>query len=140
MPRIVRINHIGLAVQDAVPATAFWQALGLAVEGCEAVPTDRVGVSFLPVGDSRLELLEPQGAEGPVQKFLANRGEGMHHLCLEVEDLDGLLVQLQTAGVELIDPQARPGAHGSRVAFIHPRAAHGVLVELMEPGTGSRAH
>jgi len=64
----------------------------------------------------------------------------MHHLCLEVEDLDGLLIQLQTAGVELIDQEARPGAHGSRVAFIHPRAAHGVLVELMEPGPDSRAY
>ena len=140
MPRIVRINHIGLAVQDAAPATTFWQALGLPLAGSDAVPNDRVAVRFLPIGESRIELLEPQGEEGPVQKFLANRGEGLHHLCLEVEDLDGLLVQLQTAGVELIDQQARPGAHGSRVAFIHPRAAHGVLVELMESGSGNGAH
>ena len=132
MPRIIRINHIGLAAQEGEAAVAFWQALGLPLAGSEAVPGDRVSVSFLPVGDSRIEVLEPLGDEGPVQKFLANRGEGMHHLCLEVEDLAGLLRQLAAAGVELVDPVPRPGAHGSRVAFLHPRATHGVLIELME--------
>ena len=134
MPCIVRINHIGLAVQDSTPATTFWQALGLPLQGTEAVPLDRVTVSFLPVGDSHIELLEPLGEEGPVQKFLLNRGEGLHHLCLEVDDLAGLLDQLHAAGVELVDRVPRSGAHGSRVAFIHPRAAHGVLIELMESG------
>jgi methylmalonyl-CoA epimerase len=136
MPRIIRINHIGLAAQDGAAAVAFWQALGLPLVGSETVPGDHVAVSFLPVGESRVEVLEPVGAEGPVQKFLANRGEGMHHLCLEVEDLPGLLRQLAEAGVELVDPVPRPGAHGSRVAFLHPRATHGVLIELMESGSG----
>src|SRR5689334_12677488 len=131
MPRIIRINHIGLAAQDGA-AAAFWQALGLPLAGSETVPGDRVTVSFLPVGESRIEVLEPVGEEGPVQKFLANRGEGMHHLCLEVEDLAGMLRQLAAAGVELVDPEPRPGAHGSQVAFLHPRATHGVLIELME--------
>jgi methylmalonyl-CoA epimerase len=135
MPRIIRINHIGLAAQDGAAAVAFWQALGLPLAGSETVPGDRVAVSFLPVGESRIEVLEPVGEEGPVQKFLANRGEGMHHLCLEVEDLAGLLRQLAEAGVELVDAVPRPGAHGSRVAFLHPRATHGVLIELMESGS-----
>jgi methylmalonyl-CoA epimerase len=135
MPRIIRINHIGLAAQDGAAAVAFWQALGLPLAGSETVPGDRVAVSFLPVGESRVEVLEPVGEEGPVQKFLANRGEGMHHLCLEVEDLAGLLRQLAEAGVELVDAVPRPGAHGSRVAFLHPRATHGVLIELMESGS-----
>jgi methylmalonyl-CoA epimerase len=132
VPRIIRINHIGLAAQEGEAAVAFWQALGLPLAGSEVVPGDRVAVSFLPVGESRIEVLEPLGAEGPVQKFLANRGEGMHHLCLEVEDLAGLLRQLAAAGVELVDAVPRPGAHGSRVAFLHPRATNGVLIELME--------
>jgi methylmalonyl-CoA/ethylmalonyl-CoA epimerase len=136
VPRVLRINHIGLAAQDGGPAAAFWQALGLPLERCETVPLDRVAVSFLPVGESRIEVLEPLGPEGPVQKFLSTRGEGMHHLCLEVDDLAGMLAQLQAAGVELVDQAPRPGAHGTRVAFIHPRATHGVLIELVETGSG----
>ncbi len=136
MPRIIRINHIGLAAQDGGAAVAFWQALGLPLAGSEAVPGDYVTVSFLPVGESRIEVLEPMGGEGPVQKFLANRGEGLHHLCLEVEDLAGMLGQLAAAGVELVDQTPRRGAHGSQVAFIHPRATHGVLIELMEHVAG----
>ena len=135
MPRILRINHVGLAVQDPA-AGEFWQALGLPCKGSETVPRDNVAVSFFPVGDSRIELLAPDGPEGPVHKFLANRGEGMHHLCLEVEDLPGLIAQLEAAGVELIDHAPRPGAHGMQVAFVHPRATHGVLVELTEGGAG----
>lgn len=134
MPRIIRINHVGLAAQDGEAAVAFWRALGLPLAGSEAVSDDHVTVSFLPVGESRIEVLEPLGAEGPVQKFLANRGEGLHHLCLEVEDLAGMLAQLAAAGVELVDQAPRRGAHGSQVAFIHPRATHGVLIELTEHG------
>lgn len=131
MPRILRINHIGLAVQDQA-ASRFWQALGLPLAGEEAVPSDAVTAGFFPVGESRIELLTPLGDDGPVQKFLANRGEGLHHICFDVEDICGLLTQLAAAGVELIDPEARHGAEGSLVAFIHPRAAHGVLIELRE--------
>ena len=131
-PDLVRINHIGLAVTEAGPAVAFWQALGLPLEGSELVPGDRVAVSFLPVGESRIELLARREArKAPCRSSWRNCGEGLHHLCLEVEDLAGLLDQLAAAGVELIDATPRPGAHGSRVAFIH-RATHGVLIELME--------
>ena len=110
----------------------FSDGLGLPVTGEQDVPSDGVHVSFLPVGESRLEILEPLGEEGPVQKFLANRGPGIHHVCLEVEDLAGLLQHLMRSGIELIDQTPRPGAHGTQVAFIHPNAASGVLVELVE--------
>src|SRR4051794_15941457 len=133
MPRIIRINHIGLAVSDMEEALGLYSAgLGLTASGHENVDSDAVHVSFLPVGESRLELLSPLGEEGPLQKFLASRGEGMHHICLEVEDLPGMLANLIEAGVELINPEPRPGAHGSMVAFIHPKSAHGVLIELVE--------
>ncbi len=133
MPRIIRINHIGLAVQSIDEALGvFSEGLGLSVAGQEVVPGDAVRVAFLPVGESRLELLEPVGDAGPLQKFLANRGKGMHHMCLEVEDLPGLLDQLREAGVGLIDDMPRPGANGSMVAFVHPKSAEGVLIELVE--------
>jgi methylmalonyl-CoA epimerase len=133
MARILRIDHIGLAVQDA-EAARFWEALGLPRSGSETVPAEGVTVDFFPVGPSRIELLEPLGGEGPVQKFLTNRGEGIHHICFEVDDIRGLLAQLGAAGVELTSPEPRAGAEGSLVAFIHPRAAHGVLIELRQGG------
>ena len=133
MPRIVKINHIGLAVENLAQALNIYSnGLGLNESGRDYVPGDAVRVSFLPVGESRLELLEPVGESGPLQKFLANRGPGMHHMCLEVEDLPGILAQLRAAGVELIDNEPRPGAHGTQVAFIHPKSANGVLIELVE--------
>ncbi len=133
MPRVLRINHIGLATASMNDAlNVFRDGLGLAESGGDFVESDAVRVSFLPLGDSRLELLEPVGKEGPVQKFLANRGPGVHHICLEVDDLAGMLQRLQERGVELIDQQPRRGAHGTLVAFVHPKSANGVLVELVE--------
>jgi len=133
LPRIVRINHVGLAVESLAQALGiFSEGFGLELQGTENVETDGVAVAFLPVGESRLELLQPIGREGPVHKFLENRGQGVHHLCLEVEDLPGMLAQLRGLGIELIDNEPRPGAHGSRVAFIHPKSANGVLIELVE--------
>jgi methylmalonyl-CoA/ethylmalonyl-CoA epimerase len=127
LPRIVRINHIGLAVDSIAQALRIFSGgLGLEVQGTDNIATDSVVAAFLPVGDSRIELLEPLGQEGPVHKFLQNRGQGVHHLCLEVEDLPGMLAQLRELGVELIDDRPRPGAHGSMVAFIHPKSANGV--------------
>jgi methylmalonyl-CoA epimerase len=137
MARILRLNHIGLAVQDGA-AARFWEALGLERGGVEDVPAESVSVAFYPAGEARIELLAPLGAEGPVQKFLTNRGEGIHHLCFEVDDLRGLLAQLPAAGVELVNAEPRPGAEGSLIAFIHPRAAHGVLIELRQTGDEGR--
>lgn len=133
MPRIIKINHIGLAVESIEQALgAFSDGMGLSLSSQGYVSSDAVRVAFLPIGESRLELLEPVGETGPVQKFLANRGQGVHHICLEVEDLPGLLAQLRNNGVELIDNVPRPGAHGSMVAFVHPKSANGVLIELVE--------
>lgn len=133
MPRVIRINHIGLATESIEQALrVFGGGLGMQVSGSVEVPGDQVAVAFAPVGESRFEFLEPVGEEGPVQKFLEKRGPGIHHICLEVEDLPGMLEQLRAQGVELIDQQPRPGAHGSLVAFIHPKSANGVLVELVE--------
>lgn len=135
MPRVIKINHIGLATASLEHALSlFRDGLGMPVEGSETVPDDAVSVAFLPIGESRLELLEPVGEEGPVQKFLTNRGPGIHHICIEVEDLPGMLCQLSSHGIELIDPEPRHGAHGSLVAFVHPRSANGVLIELVESG------
>lgn len=139
MPRIIRISHIGLATPDTEQALGvFSEAMGLEASGGEEVESDRVRVTFLAVGDARLELLEPVSMEGPVQKFLANRGPGIHHICLEVEDLPGMLAQLKAHGVELIDQEPRRGAHGSLVAFVHPKSANGVLLELVD--TASLTH
>ena len=133
MPRVIKIDHIGLAVESISQAPEiFSEGLGLELQGTENVGTDGVVAAFLPVGESRLELLEPMEQEGPVRKFLQNRGQGVHHVCLEVEDLPGLLARLRERGVELIDDQPRPGAHGTQVAFVHPKSANGVLIELVE--------
>jgi methylmalonyl-CoA epimerase len=129
----VKINHIGLATESIEEALrVFGKGLGLEVSGSEDVPGDMTRVTFAPLGESRLEFLEPLGEEGPVQKFLEKRGPGIHHICLEVEDLPGILERLRGQGVDLIDQEPRPGAHGTMVAFVHPKAANGVLVELVE--------
>ncbi|HET6263114.1 MAG TPA: methylmalonyl-CoA epimerase [Chloroflexia bacterium] len=133
MSRVIRVSHIGLATANVSETLAvFSGGMGLEVAGSEQVESDAVRVTFLPVGESRLEVLEPVGDEGPLQKFLANRGPGIHHICLEVEDLPGMLARLRDQGVELVDNEPRPGAHGSLVAFIHPKSANGVLIELVE--------
>ena len=133
MPRVIKINHIGVATSDMEAALrVFADGLGLEIGPSEFVPSDAVIVSFLPVGESRIELLEPSGATGPGRKFLDSRGQGVHHICLEVEDLPGMLQALRERGVGLIDQEPRPGAHGSMVAFLQPKSTSGVLIELVE--------
>jgi methylmalonyl-CoA epimerase len=133
MPRVIRVNHIGVATADTTAALrVFSEGLGLSAGEPEDVPGDAVRVSFLPLGESRLELLEPLGETGPVQRFLSSRGPGVHHICLEVEDLPGMLRHLAEQGVTLLDKEPRPGAHGALVAFLHPKSTSGVLIELVE--------
>ena len=133
MPRIIRINHIGLATASIDEALrVFSDGFGLRAEDTEDVPGDYVRATFVPVGESRFEFLQPLDDEGPVQKFLDKRGPGIHHICLEVEDLPGMLDRLREHNVELIDQEPRAGAHGTLVAFVHPKSANGVLVELVE--------
>ncbi len=131
--KIKRIAHLGIAVKDLDPPKKLYQEnLGLKLTGEEVVGTQKVRVSFLQVGESNLELLLPTAADSPVAKFLENKGEGFHHLALEVEDIEAAVAELKAAGVRLIDETPREGAHGSRVAFIHPKATFGLLVELCQ--------
>jgi methylmalonyl-CoA epimerase len=129
--RIKKIDHLGIAVPALGEARAAFEALGLRVEAEHEVPTEKVRTAFLPVGESHLELLEPTTRDSVIGKFLETRG-GLHHVCLEVEDIEGALAELKARGVRLVDETPRVGAGGCRVAFVHPKATAGLLVELKE--------
>ena len=129
----VCIDHVGVAVSNLREALAFYQdALGLAVEAPEEVPSQRVRAHFIPAGDAAIELLEGTADDSPIRKYLAKRGPGIHHITLRVPDIRAALARLKEKGVRLIDETPREGAHGSLVAFVHPSSAHGVLVELKQ--------
>ena len=128
-----KIDHIGVAVQDLEQSLRFYRdQLGLGLKGIEEVAEQKVRVAFLPLGESKVELLEPIDPEGPVAKFIESRGEGIHHLAFRVTNLEAKLAQLKAQGVRLIDEKPRYGAGGARIAFLHPKSTGGVLVELCE--------
>lgn len=130
-----KINHIGIAVKSIEASIPFYRdVLGMTFEGSEEVAEQKVRVAFLAVGESRIELLEPTSPDSPVSKFLEKNGEGTHHVAYEVEDLEGALAELAAAEVKLIDQVPRRGAHGTRIAFLHPKATSGVLTELCQAG------
>ena len=130
-----KINHIGVAVRSIDAATPFYRdVLGMVFEGTEVVAEQKVKVAFFSVGESRVELLEPTADDSPVAKFLEKNGEGTHHVAYEVDDLVATLAKLKAAGVRLIDEVPRCGAHGTRIAFLHPKASGGVLTELCQGG------
>ncbi len=129
---IKALDHIGIAVSSIDSALGIYEALGLCASGREEVPSQRVRTAFLPVGGTRLELLEPTDQGSSVARFLSSRGEGIHHLCFRVEDLSATLDELAAKGYELIHREPVPGADGKRIAFLHPRAGRGVLIELSE--------
>ncbi len=134
---IKRVHHIGIAVADLPTALDFYvDALGLSGEQYrETLATQKITATFIPIGsdDCEFELLEPFGdEEGPIHKFLAKRGPGVHHICLETDDIEATLAELKAKGLELIDEHARIGARGHKVAFIHPHSTGGVLIELLE--------
>ena len=133
---IGKIDHVGLAVRSIEEARRFWEALGLRVTEIEEVPAEGVRVAMIPCGESRIELLEPIREDSAVAKFLERRGEGIHHVCLGSDDLTADDGALRRAGYEVLRPEPTAGAGGARVQFVHPRSAHGVLVELSEPGPG----
>lgn len=132
---LTKINHIGVAVtciEDALPY--YRDQLGMNYEGEEVVAEQKVKVAFLQIGESRIELLEPTSDESPVAGFLKKNGPGVHHIAYEVDDLEGALQKLEAQGVRLIDKEPRKGAHGTKIAFVHPKASGGVLTELCQPG------
>ena len=128
------LHHIGVAVRSLQERAGLYRALGLEVAGSEEVPTEMVRVALLPVGDTRIELLEATSPESPVARFIAGHGEGVHHICLEVDDLRATMAQLAARGFRLISEEPRPGAHGTQVCFVHPKSAGGVLIELCQTG------
>lgn len=128
-----KINHIGIAVHSIDASLPFYRdVLGMAYEGAEEVAEQKVRVAFLAVGESRIELLEPTAPDSPVARFLEKNGEGTHHIAYEVDDLMAALAALKAQGVRLIDETPRGGAHGTRIAFLHPKASGGVLTELCQ--------
>lgn len=129
--KIKRIAHIGVGVIDADQATSLFQKiLGLPVTGEEMV--GELKTVFLPVGETNLELVQSTEPDGVMKKFIEKRGEGIHHIAFEVENIDQALEELKAKGVQLIDQQPRPGAHQTRVAFLHPKGTNGILIELVQ--------
>lgn len=132
----MKISHIGIAVKKLEPAIQWYQEmLGLELEGIETVESEQVRVAFLPIGESRIELLEPLSEESAIAKFLTKYGEGIHHLAFEVSNLSDRLRGLSEKGVRLIHEQPKQGAHQMNIAFLHPKSTGGVLMELCEPMT-----
>jgi len=132
MTRVKKINHVAIVVRDIDAALAFWRdQLGLTLDHIEDVPSQASKVAFMPVGEGEIELVEPTNPDSGLAKYLNTRGEGMHHLCVEVDDIEGMLAQLKEKGVRLIneEPLDLPGR---RMAFIHPKSTNGVLLELYE--------
>ena len=128
------IDHIGIAVKSIDEAKKFWiDTLGLKLSHTEEVPDQKARVAFLTAGGTTIELIEPTSPDSPIHRFIEKRGEGLHHLTLQTDNLAERLKKLKSANVGLIDEQPRLGAGGAKIAFLHPKSAHGVLVELCEP-------
>ena len=129
----MRLDHIAIAVETLEESVAFYQrVLGLEHKDTEEVKEQKVRIALLTAGETRIELLEPTAPDSPVARFLARRGQGLHHLAFRVENIEAVLDRLKKAGAELIDETPKRGVGGSRIAFIHPRAGSGVLIELVE--------
>nr|MDO8098683.1 methylmalonyl-CoA epimerase [Candidatus Njordarchaeota archaeon] len=126
-----KISHIGIAVGNMEESLKLYsETLGLKISGIETVEEQKVKSAMIPIGESRIELMESMDPEGPVGRFIAKRGEGLHHISLEVDDIEKMLAKLSKAGIELIDKEPRVGASGKKIAFVHPKSMHGVLLEL----------
>ena len=133
MPKVKQINHVAVVVQDLEMALLFWRdALGMELQELRDVPAEKSKVAFLPLSGSELELVLPTTQDSGIAKYLAKRGPGMHHICLEVDDIEGMLAQLRSKSVRLINEEPRIASDGKKYAFIHPESTSGVLVELYQ--------
>jgi methylmalonyl-CoA/ethylmalonyl-CoA epimerase len=126
------IDHLGIAVKSLAQAKLFYEKLGMTVMPEETVPQEKVRLAMVPIGESRIELLEPLSDDSPIARFLAKRGEGLHHVSLRVDDLASTVENLKKSGVRLINKQIQVGAGGHLYVFVHPSSAGGVLLELCE--------
>ena len=133
MPQIKAINHVAVVVEDMEKSLAFWRdALGIKLHELRDVPAEKSQVAFLPLAGAEVELVMPTTDDSGIAKYLAKRGQGMHHLCLEVDDIDGMMAQLKAKDIRLINEEPRIAADGKKYAFIHPESTGGVLVELYQ--------
>ena len=133
--KVLKIDHLGIAVNSIEEAKRlFHDILGLTFEGTETVQEQKVTTAFFPVGDSEVELLESTAPDGPIAKYLEKRGEGIQHIAFRVDNLEEALTELKDKGIRLIDEKPRQGAGGAKIAFLHPKSTHGVLIELSERG------
>ncbi len=131
--KILKIDHVGIAVNSIDDGKSFWSdILGLDFEGTETVSEQKVTTAFFPVGESEVELLQSTAPDGPVAKYIEKRGQGIQHVAFRVEDIDATLAELKEKGIKLIDQQPRIGAGGAKIAFLHPKATNGVLVEICQ--------
>jgi len=130
---IKKINHIAIAVNNIEEAAQFYQTvLGIKLSGVEVVTAQKTKVGFLKIGESNIELVQPSEPDSPLVKFLESKGQGIHHICLEVDDVESEIKALIEKGAILIDQKPRSGAHNTKVAFVHPKSSSGVLIELCE--------
>lgn len=127
-----KIDHIGIAVKSLAEAELNYKDLGFKWDHCETVPDQKVAVAFFHCGDSHIELLEPTADDSPIARFIEKKGSGIHHICVEVDNLEETLAQYAAKGITLINPKPVIGAGGCRVAFVHPKSTQGVLLELKE--------
>jgi methylmalonyl-CoA/ethylmalonyl-CoA epimerase len=133
MAKVKKIDHIAILTDNLESALSFWRdGLGMQLGGISDVPVEKSMVAFLPAGDSEIELVKPTTDDSGLARYLEKRGPGMHHVCLEVDDLEGMLARLKDQGIQLINESPVEGLHGRKYAFIHPKATGGVLVELYQ--------
>ncbi|MFM8368645.1 MAG: methylmalonyl-CoA epimerase [Chloroflexota bacterium] len=133
MPQIKAINHVAVVVEDMEKSLAFWRdALGIKLHELRDVPAEKSQVAFLPLAGAEVELVMPTTDDSGIAKYLAKRGQGMHHLCLEVDDIEGMMAQLKAKNIRLINEEPRTATDGKKYAFIHPESTGGVLVELYQ--------
>ena len=130
---IKRMDHVAIAVKDLEEAAKFYQeVMGLTLTGVEVVTAQKTKVGFFRIGDVNIELVQPSEPDSPLVKFLETKGQGIHHVCFEVDDIDAEVKAFVEKGSTMVDQKPRPGAHGTRVAFVHPKSSSGVLIELNE--------